>query len=99
MDNSQKTQALLQSKVSDQLKRARQAENRADKVLASERDRARKQDTRRKIQLGGLIIKADLQHLSPAILLGILVEAKNKISGKNNSQIKRIWHELGNENF
>lgn len=36
----------------------------------------RKQDTRQKIQLGGLVKKAGLHEEPPAVLLGLLLEAK-----------------------
>jgi hypothetical protein len=36
----------------------------------------RKQDTRHKIQLGGLIVKAGLGEEDKALILGILLEAK-----------------------
>ena len=47
----------------------------------------RKQDTRRKIQLGGLIIKAGLQEEPAAVLLGLLLEAKENMRSKENKKI------------
>ena len=41
---------------------------------------ARKQDTRRKIELGGLVIKAGLAGESAEVLLGLLVEAKSALA-------------------
>jgi len=38
-------------------------------------DDKRKADTRKKITLGGLVVKAGLQEASPAFLLGVLLEA------------------------
>ena len=40
----------------------------------------RKQDTHRKIQLGGLIIKAGLHHEPTAVLLGLLLDAKENMA-------------------
>jgi hypothetical protein len=49
----------------------------------------RKQDTRRKIQLGGLIKKAGLENESTAVLYGLLLEAKeNLCSKKGEWQLK-----------
>ncbi len=62
----------------------------------------RKQDTRRKIQMGGLVIKAgldSLHHEDKAILLGILVDAAEKIgSAERNSYIAH-YKELGEKAF
>ena len=41
----------------------------------------RKKDTREKIALGGLIVKAGLRYESRALLLGLLIEAKKRIDG------------------
>lgn len=43
----------------------------------------RKLDTRNKIELGGLIIKAGLNQYPKSIILGILIEAKNAIAINN----------------
>ena len=42
---------------------------------------ARKKDTREKIQLGGLIAKAGLRYEKRALLLGLLIDAAQRISG------------------
>jgi hypothetical protein len=44
----------------------------------------RKQDTRRKIQLGGLIKKAGLENESTAVLYGLLLEAKDNLKIKKD---------------
>ncbi|WP_419906022.1 conjugal transfer protein TraD [Hoeflea sp.] len=41
---------------------------------------ARKKDTREKIQLGGLIVKAGLRHEKRALLLGLLVDGASRIA-------------------
>ena len=41
----------------------------------------RKQDTREKIALGGLIVKAGLRYESRTLLLGLLMDAKSRLSG------------------
>ena len=40
---------------------------------------ARKKDTREKIELGGLIVKAGLRHEKRALLLGALIELSQRL--------------------
>ena len=42
---------------------------------------ARKKDTREKIELGGLIVKAGLRYEKRALLLGALLDAARRIKG------------------
>ncbi|OAP39672.1 type IV conjugative transfer system coupling protein TraD [Sinorhizobium saheli] len=42
---------------------------------------ARKKDTREKIELGGLIVKAGLRYEKRALLLGLLIEAAGRLKG------------------
>lgn len=42
---------------------------------------ARKKDTREKIELGGLIVKAGLRYEKRALLLGLLLDAGRRIKG------------------
>jgi len=42
---------------------------------------ARRQDTREKIALGGLIVKAGLRYEKRALLLGALLDAARRIKG------------------
>ncbi|QAB01123.1 conjugal transfer protein TraD (plasmid) [Agrobacterium tumefaciens] len=51
---------------------------RMSKAITSE---ARKKDTREKIELGGLIVKAGLRYEKRALLLGLLIEAERRIKG------------------
>ncbi len=41
----------------------------------------RKKDTREKIELGGLIVKAGLRYEKRALLLGLLIDANRRIKG------------------
>ena len=41
----------------------------------------RKKDTREKIALGGLIVKAGLRYESRALLLGLLIDGRSRLSG------------------
>jgi hypothetical protein len=51
----------------------------------------RKQDTREKIQLGGLVKKAGLAELSTATLYGLLLEAAEKLSGNESESQLTEW--------
>ncbi|UWU26216.1 type IV conjugative transfer system coupling protein TraD (plasmid) [Rhizobium sp. CB3060] len=42
---------------------------------------ARKKDTREKIELGGLIVKAGLRYEKRALLLGLLIDAGRRLKG------------------
>jgi hypothetical protein len=42
---------------------------------------ARKKDTREKIELGGLIVKAGLRYEKRALLLGLLIDAASRMKG------------------
>ncbi|TAU66360.1 type IV conjugative transfer system coupling protein TraD [Rhizobium ruizarguesonis] len=42
---------------------------------------ARKKDTREKIELGGLIVKAGLRYQKRALLLGALIDIARRIDG------------------
>ncbi|MGV1964159.1 type IV conjugative transfer system coupling protein TraD [Agrobacterium sp. 22-222-1] len=53
------------------------------KAMTSE---ARKKDTREKIELGGLIVKAGLRYEKRALLLGLLIDANNRIKGDDTEK-------------
>ena len=67
-------------KIAGQLKREKQRQNRLELNLSFQREQLRKTDIRRKIQLGGLVVKADLADEPAALLLGLLLEAKEKLA-------------------
>ena len=62
-------------------------------------DADRRLDTRRKIQLGGLVIKAGLADEEPAVILGLLTAAKRALSGENADSSRRRWKEIGDNAF
>ncbi|MEX2697498.1 type IV conjugative transfer system coupling protein TraD [Rhizobium mongolense] len=47
---------------------------------------ARKKDTREKIELGGLIVKAGLRYEKRALLLGVLIDAARRIKGDDSER-------------
>ncbi len=55
----------------------------------------RKLDTRHKIQLGGLVIKAGLGEEERAVILGALIEAANKLAGPDHHDAFERWNRMG----
>jgi len=49
---------------------------------------ARKKDTREKIELGGLIVKAGLRYEKRALLLGLLIDANRRIRGDETEKAR-----------
>ena len=57
------------------------------------RNDARREDTRRKIQLGGLVIKAGIGGLPPAVILGVLLDGADRVSdGVEMARLKKLGH-------
>ncbi|HDS3853584.1 TPA: conjugal transfer protein TraD [Legionella pneumophila] len=56
----------------DQIEKEKQLIARCEKSLAMEKLKKRRADTRHKIELGGLVIKAGLHRFEKAIILGAL---------------------------
>ncbi len=58
----------------------------------------RKEDARKKIQLGGLFVKAGLDHMHPHdayMLYGMLLDCKRAMQAK--PEVKNRWKEMGKE--
>jgi hypothetical protein len=62
-------------------------------------DNDRRLDTRHKIQLGGLVIKAGLGEEEAAVILGLLTAAKRVLTGQNAGESRRRWKEIGDKAF
>jgi hypothetical protein len=60
---------------------------------------ARKQDTRTKIQLGGLVIKAGLAEEETAVILGALVVAAETMAGPEGEAARRRFRRVGDRVF
>ena len=63
---------------------------------ASQSD-ARRRDTREKIQLGGLIVKAGLRYEKRALLLGLLIDGASRIAA-DEAERERLTA-IGSEAF
>ncbi len=58
---------------------------------------ARKKDTREKIELGGLIVKAGLRYEKRALLLGLLIDAGSRI--RDDEAERALLTAIGTEAF
>ncbi|EMX9375254.1 conjugal transfer protein TraD [Pseudomonas aeruginosa] len=67
--------------------------------LARTREQLRKEDTRHKIELGGLVIKAGLGDEDKAVILGVLLEAADALQSPNGSTERRRLLEAGKRAF
>ncbi len=65
--------------------------------MKQESIKARQTDTRQKIMMGGLIVKAGLAELhksNPEVILGILLEAQAKLKNGDNISFEK-WRKEG----
>lgn len=60
---------------------------------------ARKAETRLKIQLGGLVAKAGLAGEASNVLLGLLLEAADALTGETAAMVRRRWERRGKQAF
>jgi Conjugal transfer protein TraD len=83
----------------NRLRRLRPLLIRLENQLGRIRMETRKQDTRNKIQLGGLVIKAGLAEEDTAVILGALALAAEALNGAENELIRRRFRRVGDRVF
>ena len=66
-------------------------------MLRAAKEQARKRDTRDKIQLGGLIVKAGMRLQPRALILGILLDGQKRLVGDASERTRLL--QLGAEGF
>lgn len=74
-----------------------QAIARLERKLIIEKIKERKKQTRRKIELGGLVIKAKMDEFPKDIILGALINVRKEI--QNDPDIKSLFKSIGNIAF
>ena len=79
-------------KTQEHLRQEMQRVARLESELARNRLTARKQETRRKIEWGGLVVKSGLSHYSKAVILGALVDAFTQIQEEGEGAKQRYQH-------
>lgn len=70
--------------IKDDITKQKQSLARAENALAIEKIKKRKQETRRKIELGGLVIKAGMDQYDKATVLGALIYIKKQMNDDEN---------------
>ena len=68
-----------------------------ERKLAIEKIKERKKQTRRKIELGGLVIKAKMDEFPKDIILGALINVRKEIEKNNN--VKLLFESIGHSSF
>jgi hypothetical protein len=86
---------LSPSVTANQLKKVQHKLAYLQRQYARMKTLERKQDTRRKIQLGGLIKKAALDEETTAVLYGLLLEAQEKLQTTEANNIRQDWRIRG----
>lgn len=81
----------------DQIIKQKQQIARCEKSLVMEKLTKRRADTRRKIELGGLVIKSGIHGHSKAVILGALLQAMKLI--KDDKQHVSIFESIGSNAF
>lgn len=70
--------------INKAIKTEQQKIARLERSLAFEKDKKRRADTRRKIELGGLVVKSAMDSWSKSIVLGALTHAMQLIEQDKN---------------
>jgi len=70
---------------------------RLERKLARDKLKKRKADTRRKLEFGGLVIKANMADYSKEIILGALVNARKEIEKEPATQT--LYQSIGKAEF
>lgn len=81
----------------NKITKKRQTITKLERQLIIEKIKERKKQTRRKIELGGLVIKAEMDQFPKDIILGALINARKEIQKDKN--IKSIFKSIGNAAF
>lgn len=68
-----------------------------ERKMAIEKIKDRKKQTRRKIELGGLVIKAEMDEFPKDIILGALISVRKEIEKDSNA--KSLFQSIGHSSF
>jgi len=68
-----------------------------ERKLTIEKIKDRKKQTRRKIELGGLVIKAEMDEFPKDIILGALISVRKEIEKDSNA--KSLFQSIGHSSF
>jgi hypothetical protein len=79
------------------IKKAERTLAKLERNLSLEKIKKRKQDTRRKIEMGGLVIKAEMDLYPKDVILGALIQARKEI--EESEENRRLFEVIGTANF
>ena len=81
----------------DRITKEEQRIARLENALSREKLKKRKQDTRNKIEWGGLVVKSGMHQLSKDIILGALIHAEQLI--ENDPSYLTLFEGIGEKAF
>ncbi len=81
----------------EQIVKQKQCIARSENSLALEKLKKRRADTRRKIELGGLVIKAGMDGFNKSVVLGAIVHSMQLIEG--DETYVRLFESTGDSLF
>ena len=83
--------------LNNRIKKQEQRIARAENSLAMEKLKKRREDTRRKIELGGLVVKSGLDGFNKSVVLGALTHALGLMEKEEG--YKKIFESIGDTEF
>ena len=83
--------------LNNKIKKQEQRIARAENSLAMEKLKKRRADTRRKIELGGLVVKSGLDGFNKSVVLGALTHALGLM--EKEEEYKNIFESIGDTEF
>jgi hypothetical protein len=83
--------------LSESIKKTEITIAKLERNLSLEKIKQRKQDTRRKIEMGGLVIKAEMDIYPKDVILGALLQARKQI--EESLENKRLFEVIGKIKF
>jgi len=83
--------------TTEAIKKQQQRIYRLERTLSHEKLKARKADTRRKIEFGGLVIKAKMNKFTKDVILGALLDVAERL--KEEPDIKIYYQSKGHAAF
>jgi hypothetical protein len=85
------------AELNNKIKKQEQRIARAETSLALEKLKKRRADTRRKIELGGLVVKSGMDGLNKSVVLGALTHALGLIEKEEG--YSKIFESIGDTEF
>ena len=83
--------------LSESIKKTEITLAKLERNLSLEKIKQRKQDTRRKIEMGGLVIKAEMDLYPKDVILGALIQARKQIEEAEEN--RRLFELVGQSEF